>query len=108
MDRFYESHVFCCINEDGCGKNGTDKLQKYMKARAKELGIAGVRINKSGCLGRCDLGPTMVVYPEGVWYHYKTQQDIDSILSEHLMGGRIVERLRLNTDQTVLTPEQAA
>jgi (2Fe-2S) ferredoxin len=69
-----------------------------MKARAKELGLDGVRINASGCLDRCELGPTMVVYPEGVWYHYETVADVEEILQSHVVGGRPVERLMLRPE----------
>jgi len=54
-----------------------------------------VRINTAGCLNRCSEGPVMVVYPEGVWYTYVDQEDIDEIIDEHLTGGRVVERLKL-------------
>lgn len=73
-------------------------MQAYAKQRLKELGISGVgkvRINKAGCLDRCDQGPCLVIYPEGVWYTYVDQQDIDEIIDQHLVGGKIVERLRL-------------
>ena len=66
------------------------RLRNYMKARAKELGLSDVRINASGCLDRCELGPTMVIYPDGVWYHYETLADVDEILTEHVIGGRPV------------------
>jgi (2Fe-2S) ferredoxin len=69
-----------------------------MKRRCKELGIHGagqVRINTSGCLDRCELGPVIVVYPEEVWYTYVDQEDLDEIITEHLQHGRPVERLRL-------------
>jgi (2Fe-2S) ferredoxin len=69
-----------------------------MKARAKELGLDGVRINASGCLDRCELGPTMVVYPEGVWYHYETVADVEEILQSYVVGGRPVERLMLRPE----------
>jgi (2Fe-2S) ferredoxin len=102
---YYETHVFACINERpeghprGCCKNrGAVRLRTYMKARAKELGIPGVRINQSGCLDRCELGPVMVIYPEGVWYRYDTAEDVDEILQKHLIEGGRVERL-------LLTPE---
>jgi len=98
----FRFHVFCCTNrrEPGhkrgcCAEKGADELRDYMKTRAKELGIAKTRINGAGCLDRCELGPCMVIYPEGVWYSPKSKSDIDEIISEHLQNGRIVERLRL-------------
>lgn len=66
-----------------------------MKARAKELGLSDVRINSAGCLDRCELGPTVVVYPEGVWYHCETRDDVDEILLRHVIGGERVARLML-------------
>src|SRR5215470_13245170 len=91
---FYQSHVFVCTNvrPDGhprgcCKAKGAERLRDYMKARAKELGLKGVRINTAGCLDRCELGPTMVIYPEGVWYAPKTTADIDEILAIHVRGG---------------------
>lgn len=99
---FYSSHVFVCTNERpaghprGCCKaKGSEKLRDYMKARAKELGLKSVRINSSGCLDRCELGPTMVIYPEGVWYAPKSAADIDEILTTHLVGRGRVMRLTL-------------
>ena len=64
-----------------------------MKARGKELGLSDVRINIAGCLDRCELGPTMVIYPEGVWYAYRTIEDVEEILQTHLIQGGRVERL---------------
>ena len=66
--------------------------------RLKALDMNGhgkVRINKAGCLDRCDEGPVMVVYPEAVWYTYVDEQDIDEIIDSHLMGGKVVERLKI-------------
>jgi (2Fe-2S) ferredoxin len=72
-----------------------------MKARAKELGLEpNIRINSAGCLERCELGPTMVIYPEGIWYTYQTKEDIDEILQTHVVGGGRVERLMLQPDET--------
>ena len=103
--RYYRVHVFCCTNERpaghprGCCKaGGSERLRNYMKARAKELGLERIRINASGCLDRCELGPTMVVYPEGVWYSYKSQEDIDEILDAHVRDGGRVERLMLRPE----------
>ena len=99
----YDTHVFCCINERPddhpkgcCSARGAVPLQGYMKARAKKMDLGTrVRINRSGCLERCELGPTMVIYPEGVWYTYRTREDIDEILDRHILRGERVERLLL-------------
>jgi (2Fe-2S) ferredoxin len=103
---FYRKHVFCCVNERpaghprGCCKaKGSEKLRDYMKARAKEFGLSDVRINSSGCLDRCELGPTMVIYPEGVWYRCRTREEIDEVLRTHLIEGGRVERLMLQPDE---------
>lgn len=102
---YYRCHVFCCMNERppgherGCCKEkGAVRLRNYLKARAKELGLEGVRINQSGCLDRCELGPTMVIYPEGVWYHYRTIEDAEEILQTHIVEGGRVRRLMLQPD----------
>ncbi|CAN5226204.1 hypothetical protein BH24PSE2_BH24PSE2_22490 [soil metagenome] len=74
-------------------------MRRHAKARAKALGITGpgaVRVNASGCLDRCQEGPIVVVYPEGVWYSYYDEEDVDEIVDEHLQHGRIVERLRIS------------
>ncbi len=103
---YYEAHVFCCLNERpaghprGCCKEkGAEKLRNYLKARAKEMGLDHVRINQSGCLDRCELGPNMVIYPEGVWYTYSSREDADEILRVHLIEGGRVERLMLFPEQ---------
>jgi (2Fe-2S) ferredoxin len=67
-----------------------------MKARAKELGLTDVRINASGCLDRCELGPSVVIYPEGVWYVVRTPEDVDEILTVHVIGGGRVARLMMD------------
>jgi (2Fe-2S) ferredoxin len=64
----------------------------------KELGLAGpgrVRVNQAGCLDRCDEGPVCVVYPEGTWYTYIDESDIDDIIDSHLVNGQPVERLKI-------------
>jgi (2Fe-2S) ferredoxin len=70
-----------------------------MREKAKALGIENIRVNASGCLDRCELGPNMVIYPEGVWYHYESTEDVDEILQKHLLEGARVERLMLQPDQ---------
>lgn len=102
---YFEHHIFCCVNvrdaadaRGCCAAKGSERLRNYMKVRAKELGLKRVRINNAGCLDRCALGPTMVIYPEGVWYTYRTAEDVDEILATHLVGGGRVERLMLYPD----------
>lgn len=98
----FQHHVFCCTNkrEPGhkrgcCAEKGAEELRDYMKARVKELGIKGVRVNTAGCLDRCELGPCMVIYPQGTWYACKTKEDVDAVISQHLQGGKVVERVKL-------------
>jgi (2Fe-2S) ferredoxin len=98
----FKHHIFCCTNkrEPGhkrgcCAEKNADDLRAYMKERVKELGIKKTRVNNAGCLDRCELGPVMVIYPEGIWYSPKTKADVDEIIKEHLLGGTPVERLRL-------------
>lgn len=111
---YYDHHVFCCTNlrpeghrRGSCAARGSEPLRNYMKARVKELGVEGriegkVRINGAGCLDRCEFGPVMVIYPEGVWYTYRTEQDVEDILRIHLIEGGRVERLMLQPEQTEL------
>ena len=73
-------------------------LRNYMKTKAKKLNIENIRINASGCLDRCELGPTMVIYPEGVWYRCETRDDIDEVLQVHVIEGGRVARLMLQPD----------
>jgi len=100
---FYRYHVFFCTNkrEDGgqcCEDIGASAMRDYAKKRCKELGIhapGNVRINNAGCLNRCSEGPVIVVYPEETWYTYVDREDIDEIINEHLVNGRVVERLKI-------------
>ena len=112
-ENFYDCHVFCCVNERApghprgcCAARGGVELRDYMKKRGKALRIKRLRVNQAGCLDRCELGPTMVIYPQGTWYHYASETDVDEILEKHIIGGEIVERLVLDTDQTMLRPDQ--
>lgn len=101
---YYQRHLFFCTNQraDGsacCAKLGAQALRDYAKQRTKELGIAGkqgcVRVNTAGCLNRCDEGPVAVVYPDDVWYTYVDREDVEEIVVEHLLHGRVVERLKI-------------
>ncbi len=110
---YYEAHVFCCTNRRPaghprgcCAEKDGEALRDHMKSRAKELGLKNVRINAAGCLDRCELGPTLVIYPEGVWYSCATPEDIDEVLQTHMLKGQRVERLMLKTTDKL--PEDRA
>ena len=100
---YYQKHVFFCVNqrEAGaacCNNLGAQDVRDYAKARIKSLKLSGqgkVRINNAGCLDRCDEGPVIVIYPEETWYTYIDKEDVDEIIEEHLMNGRVVERLKI-------------
>ena len=102
---YYKNHVFVCTNQraDGtqcCAQYQAQEMRDYMKARSKELGLAGcgdVRINSAGCLNRCELGPILVIYPEETWYTFVDKDDVDEIIEEHLVKGNIVERLLVDS-----------
>ena len=91
MKLFYDKHIFFCTNlrEDknkiSCGKHKSQELRDYMKKRVKELAIKKVRINSSGCLNRCKLGPIVVSYPEGNWYKITSKEDIDLFIEDLLI-----------------------
>lgn len=97
---FFKHHVFFCTNqraegEVACANHSASELHAYAKDSAKAAGLKDIRINKAGCLGRCDQGPVLVVYPEAVWYTYVDKEDIDEIIDSHLKNGNPVDRLKI-------------
>ncbi len=100
MSRF-EAHIFICVNErtpddprGSCTAKGSRRLQEFFKEEVKRLGLKGrVRANKAGCLDACEFGPSVVVYPGGVWYTVRTEADVRELMERHIVGGEIVERL---------------
>ena len=101
---YYAKHVFFCENqraegEECCANHNSKAARAYVKDKVKLLDISTeqnpIRINSAGCLGRCELGPVLVIYPEAVWYTYVDQTDLDEIIEEHLAHGRVVERLKV-------------
>ncbi len=96
MSRF-EKHIFICINQryDGrqcCGKTQGEELVFTLKQLVKMHRLQGkIRVNKSGCLDACKLGPAMVIYPEGTWYGKLTKEKVEEIFHQHILGGKPVK-----------------
>jgi (2Fe-2S) ferredoxin len=70
---------------------------KLKAAGIEDERLKNARANMAGCMDQCENGPVFVVYPEGIWYSLKTQEDIDRVINEHLIGGNIVTDLQLTT-----------
>lgn len=105
----YQVHVFCCTNQRPethrrgcCASKGSTALCDYMCRLGMAMGVKRIRINHAGCLNVCEYGPVMVLYPEGIWYRYETETDIQEIMRRHIIGGQSVERLLLNIDPSRL------
>ena len=98
---YYKHHVFFCTNQrdDGaqcCGASGGEQMRDYLKKKSKHANLAGkgkCRINSAGCLDRCNEGPVLVVYPEGVWYTYVDESDIDEIFDMQIGRASCRERV---------------
>ena len=90
------SHVLIC-GGTGCTSSGSKKIREKLAEELKAQGLdEEIKIVQTGCFGLCALGPIMIVYPEGTFYSRVTVDDVPEIVSEHLLKGRIVERLVYN------------
>ena len=87
------SHVLIC-GGTGCTSSGSHKLMEHFEKAIKEKGLENeVRVVRTGCFGLCEMGPVVVVYPEGAFYARVKEENVDEIVSEHLMKGRVVTSL---------------
>ncbi len=105
----YRVHVFCCVNErpkthrrGSCAHKGSRELCNYMCRLGMAMGVKRIRVNQAGCMNVCEHGPVMVIYPEGVWYKFETEEDVAEIMRSHIIHGRKVERLALSIDPATL------
>ncbi len=90
------AHVLCC-GGTGCTSSGSPKIQAAFEAEIAKQGLAEeVKVVQTGCFGLCALGPIVIVYPDGTFYSNITENDVAEIVEEHLLKGRIVERLVYN------------
>ena len=102
MKRF-DKHIFVCENKrpEGhargcCFDKGSPNLRQEFKFKLKSLNLStSVRANGAGCLNACEYGAAVVVYPEQVWYGNVTIDDVDEIISEHIINNKHVERLKI-------------
>ena len=103
MPPYYQKHIFVCENrrdaEECCAArpaaDGALKTLREILKTQNEHRTGHMRVNRAGCFNRCAEGPVLAVYPEGVWYRYNDENDLREIAQSHLLGGEIVERLRL-------------
>jgi (2Fe-2S) ferredoxin len=99
----FRHHVFVCENRRDpsdprgcCAAKGSEAIRAALKEELARRGLKRqIRANAAGCLDACAFGPTVVVYPEGVWYGGVRAEDVPEIVERHLIGGEPVERLRL-------------
>lgn len=99
----FTSHIFICGNRrpEGsprgcCNPDGSDALREAFKTELKTRGLGPlVRANASGCLEQCELGPAVVIYPQAIWYGKVQVTDVPRIIDETIIGGRILEDLRI-------------
>ena len=96
----YRSHVLVC-GGTGCTSSGSEQIIQTLKDELKKNKLQNeVAVVKTGCHGLCAEGPVMIVYPEAVFYSRVRPEDVEEIVSEHLLKGRIVERLVYHEAQT--------
>ncbi|MDF2942976.1 MAG: NADH-quinone oxidoreductase subunit NuoF [Herbinix sp.] len=89
----YRSHVLVC-GGTGCTSSGSIKIIESLQTEIKKNGLKEeVSVVQTGCHGLCALGPIMIIYPEATFYAMVTEEDVPEIVSEHLLKGRIVNRL---------------
>ena len=89
----FRSHILVC-GGTGCTSNNSIKIYEALVHRIYKEGLEKeVHVTQTGCFGLCALGPIMIVYPEGAFYSQVKVEDVDEIVDEHIIKGRIVTRL---------------
>ena len=104
------AHVLIC-GGTGCTSSGSKSIQKAFDDALAANGLTEeVKIVQTGCFGLCALGPVVIVHPDGTFYSQVKPEDVEEIVSEHLLKGRVVERLVYNDtgDATHIEPEHAS
>ena len=97
----FTHHIFVCCNQRSpehargcCNLDGSEQLRNAFKAEVKRRGLNPlVRANSAGCLDQCELGPTVVIYPQGIWYGNVQLEDVTRIIDETIVGGKVLDDL---------------
>ena len=97
----YQHHIFVCTNRRSddnpkgcCAAKGSEALLSFFKEEVQKRGLKGkVRVNQAGCLDTCAMGPSIVIYPEAIWYTVRTEEDILAVIDRHLIQNKIVEEM---------------
>ncbi len=90
------AHVLVC-GGTGCTSSGSVKIQELFAKSIEANGLQDeVKVVQTGCFGLCALGPVVIVHPDGTFYSRVTPEDVEEIVTEHLLKGRVVERLVYN------------
>ncbi len=90
------AHVLIC-GGTGCTSSGSVKIQEVFAKSIEANGLQDeVKVVQTGCFGLCALGPVVIVHPDGTFYSRVTAEDVEEIVTEHLLKGRVVERLVYN------------
>ena len=99
----FEKHIFICINQRSldnpkgcCGDNGMAVRIAFVQELAKRGLKNNVRANKTSCLDVCSLGPSVVIYPAGIWYKRVSPEDVPEIVETSIIGNGMVTRLQLS------------
>ncbi len=106
----FERHLFICTNarHDACKQSCNDNNEgntaaDFLKSHAKQRQLIGpgkLRISTTSCLGRCESGPAMVIYPEARWYTYVDEEDLKDIFEQDLLKGEAVARLLIDAPES--------
>jgi (2Fe-2S) ferredoxin len=96
----FKYHAFCCFQQrppshpkGSCANAGGGPLWERLSSTLQSRQLSRVSMTATGCLGFCNAGPLMVVYPEGIWYQPREPADIDEIVQSHFVEGKPVARL---------------
>ena len=103
----FTHHIFVCCNQriaghprGCCNLDGSEALRNRFKTEIAQRKLGPlVRANVAGCLDQCEQGPTVVIYPQAIWYGHVTPDDVPRILDETVIAGRVLEDLLIPADQ---------